>query len=67
MNAKAIIEAYLKEHGYDGLFLDGACACALDDLMPCLMPGADCEAGHILKCEGGMGWDIGEREANDDL
>ena len=35
---------------YDGLYNPAAvCACALDDLMPCVEPNAtDCRAGHFV-------------------
>ena len=42
-------EAYLKEHGYDGLYNeDGECACCIDDLFPCGdgYDAAGCCAGY---------------------
>ena len=36
MTVKEIIEKFLDEHGYDGLYNEnGECACKRDDLMPC--------------------------------
>jgi hypothetical protein len=44
-----IVEKWLKENGYDGLYLDlgedESCGCALDNFMPCEEPG-ECVAGH---------------------
>ena len=51
MDVKDIIEAWLKENGYDGLYGE-ECACRIDDLMPCEEPGTDCEAGYEGPCDG---------------
>lgn len=46
MNVKEIVKKYLKDNGYDGLFMCGECACKLDDLAPCCGTMADCQAGY---------------------
>lgn len=53
MNVKEIIEKYLKENGYDGLYEDDYCGCGLENLAPCDSPGIHCYAGvKILKNSG---------------
>jgi hypothetical protein len=50
MTIKEILEAWLKENGYDGLcYPDYDCGCRLEDLMPCCEPSGYCEAGHKRK------------------
>lgn len=47
MNGLEIIQSYLKQHGFDGLFSPGECACLLEDLAPCGAEGiAECVAGY---------------------
>ncbi len=46
MNVKGIVVAYLKENGFDGLFVCSECACLLDDLVPCCGSMADCQPGY---------------------
>ncbi len=47
--------AWLKAHGFDGLYnLTGdACACKLGDLVPCDEPEnlSDCEPGYLHPCD----------------
>jgi len=70
MNVKDMVVAYLKEHGYDGLFNDaGECACKLDDPMPCGDGFAECEAGYLNACtpetcalDGDCAWHIGSKK-----
>ena len=50
MNCKQIIEAYLREHGFDGLCCAGECACLLDDLAPCCESFGQCEPGYRVPC-----------------
>jgi len=46
MNAKKIIQDYLRKNGYDGLLCtDIPCGCSIDELMPC---GENC---NVLDCE----------------
>lgn len=68
MNVRDIVEKYLRDNGYDGLYEDeGAyasevCCCTLDDLMRCGNVGQQCEcvAGYCkpYSCgtEGGYIW-----------
>ena len=53
MTCKDIIEKYLRNNGFDGLFseADGGCGCTLDDLAPCPTEFRDafnCQPGY--KC-----------------
>lgn len=44
------VEKYLIEHGFDGLFCPGECACLARDLAPCglgLDEKCECEAGYL--------------------
>lgn len=48
MDVREIIETYLKDYGYDGLYSD-VCSCELADLCPCSnWDGfiADCKPGY---------------------
>jgi hypothetical protein len=46
MTVANIIETWLKENGYDGLYCPGECACKIGDLIPCDSEGAlNCEPG----------------------
>lgn len=46
MTVEEIVAAYLKEHGYDGLYADYGCGCEFDDLMPCGDPSSNCAPGY---------------------
>jgi hypothetical protein len=49
---KQIVEAWLKEHSYTGLYDDDCeCGCELSDLMPCDLSGCNCKAGYKCKCD----------------
>jgi hypothetical protein len=45
MTLKEIVEQYLRQNGFDGLYTD-ECGCLLDDLFPCSAPAVDCQAGY---------------------
>lgn len=46
MTTKEIIENWLKENGYDGIYSPGECACKIGDLMPCGTDASECEPGY---------------------
>lgn len=43
-----IVECFVKENGYDGLYSVDRCACKLDNLMHCDEFRSDCEAGFFI-------------------
>jgi hypothetical protein len=45
-NVITIIESWLNENGYDGLYLPGECACIIGELCPCGEPSPNCLAGY---------------------
>ena len=53
MKVVEIVEKYLKENGFDGLYDPGVCACKIDDLMSCENDCSSCEPGYITYCNGG--------------
>lgn len=68
MNVKQIVEKYLKDNGYDGLFNgDAECGCLLEDLCPCGGDYGDwnCEPGYKLPADeevregSGFDWMVG--------
>ena len=52
MKVKNIVEKYLKDNGYDGLYNpNDYCTCELDDIMLCDdYINADCTAGYKGDC-----------------
>ena len=51
MTVREIVEAYLKEHGFDGLYHDNDCGCRIGDLMPCTAESVEyCKPGYKIKC-----------------
>jgi len=60
MNVKEIVQKYLKENGFDGLFNSGECACKIDDLAPCdCLNINDCESGYLGPPDEEYEWTIG--------
>jgi hypothetical protein len=60
MTIKEIVESWLKEHKYDGLWNED-CGCQIGDLMPCDEPYVDCQAGvygKIPEETEGLHWDF---------
>ena len=50
-NIREIVEAWLKENGYDGLVNDEGCGCGLgQDFMPCDGENAYCQAAYRSEC-----------------
>jgi len=49
MDVVNIVQEWLKENGYDGLYYPGICACKVDELIPCGQINGECRAGHIQK------------------
>ncbi len=67
MSVQTIIEAYLREQGFDGLYAERECACELTELMPCEDSCAACRPGYRTPCDcGDHDWHIGptKGEAN---
>ncbi len=68
-NVLVIIRQHLECGAYDGLYLDGVCACRRDDLAPCGCINEECRAGIFIgpnlcdQCAGGdpCGFHIGPR------
>jgi hypothetical protein len=59
---KSIVERWLKENGYDGLYTgNGECGCRLGDLIPCDSPCDQCEAGYLLPGDADAEWYIGPK------
>ncbi|HUU97493.1 MAG TPA: hypothetical protein VM487_17290 [Phycisphaerae bacterium] len=60
-----IVAEWLKQHGYDGLYLDDCFCGSLVDLMPCCEPSPRCKPGYRCWCpeEGdyGIGPERGEK------
>ena len=50
MTVLEMVKEYLNANGFDGLVhRDCACACLLDDLVPCDEVTNSCEAGHRVE------------------
>lgn len=63
---KQMVEKYLSDGGFDGLYTD-ECGCKITDLFPCDNPGCiDCKPGYITATDCGDGtvdFGIGPRVA----
>jgi hypothetical protein len=47
MNVKEIVQIWLRDNGYDGLYnTDAPCGCELDDLFCCDCCSPDCKPGY---------------------
>jgi len=57
IDAISIVRNWLKENGYDGLFIDD-CGCVLDDLQPCGKDFAWCKPGYIQRETGAENGDL---------
>jgi len=52
---REIINTYLEEKGFDGLYSDmGKCGCLADDLIPCEYFREDCRVGYKNECPTGL-------------
>ena len=64
LSIEEMVQKYLADNKFDGLYNGGRCACILGDLMPCSEPNVTyCKAGHFLKMteeEEEYGFKIGE-------
>ena len=47
---REILDQWLTEHGYDGLYCE-SCGCETGDLAPCDSSAMDCQAGHKVACD----------------
>ena len=52
MTVKEIVEKYLKDNKYDGLYAESTCACVITDLMPCCDACFSCEPGYLQERQG---------------
>jgi len=65
VSVKEIVAAYLREHGYDGLYFD-ECGCRVDDLMPCGECCSRCLPGYLVRCDEMLdGLCIGPKEGDE--
>ena len=46
-----IIQNWLIEHGYDGLYDGDGCGCTVADLMPCVEYTGHCMPGYYCPCD----------------
>lgn len=50
MTVIEIVQGYLEQNGYDGLFYPGECACRKSDLAPCGNINEQCQPGYLQPC-----------------
>lgn len=53
MTVREIVEKYLRENGFDGLFDENDCACDIGGLFPCDEYFGECEPGYKTRCDCG--------------
>ena len=46
----AMVEAFLRVNGYDGLVGEDGCGCRVNDLFPCCEDPTDCMAAYEWPC-----------------
>lgn len=46
MTVKEILQTWLKDNGYDGLYHPGDCGCSIEDLITCDDDCSNCEPGY---------------------
>ena len=68
MNVRGIVQQFLVDNGFDGLYSE-KCGCKITDLCPCGEPGLECEPGVKKPCDcdhkyGKCDWHIGAKEVN---
>jgi hypothetical protein len=59
LNVLSVIEKYLTDNKFDGLYVPGECACRVGDLMPCQGFCGDCLPGYLGPGNEECGWSIG--------
>lgn len=47
MTVKKILFDYIKENGYDGLYVPDVCSCSIDNFMHCKDGFTDCHPGYF--------------------
>ncbi len=58
-NVAEIVEKWLRENGYDGLYHCSMCGCHVDDLMPCCGDSINrCQPGIEMVCDCGEDCDF---------
>ena len=63
MTVQKIVERYLTENGFDGLFSEyGDCSCEIGDLAPCTVDFSTCKPGYRYVCKGEADCEYGPEE-----
>ena len=50
VTVKKIVEDWLRQHGFPGLWDGEDCGCAGDDLFNCQSPSDQCQPGYRIPC-----------------
>ena len=61
-DVREIVEIFLEQDGYDGLYQPGVCACRIDDLAPCDEMEMNCTPGYLLPGDEDFNWRIGSNK-----